>query len=126
MTDTKALLELAARCEAATGADRELDAAVRLLLQHNIKVVIDWMPGYTPPSTLAYTGSLDAAMTLRPDGWTVGHLAGPFDRSMGGIGSICILERIEPYVRAEGTAATPALALCAASLRAIAQEQDNA
>lgn len=56
------LLDLAARCEAATGPDRELDRAIELAI----------FPDRTDPcptvELLAYTASLDAAMTLVPEG----------------------------------------------------------
>jgi len=66
-----------------------------------------------PPNWL---GSLDAAMSLVPKGWTLFHLDGPWnsDPSHATVanGDFC-----------EGQAATPALALTAAALRALAEQQ---
>jgi hypothetical protein len=119
------LLELAARCEKATGPDRELD--------QTIARCVNWCPSNVNPEAWArnedlkprlwfsdafgmpaYTASLDAAMTLvteghklllaqnlKDDRWhaTVSHL----DKS---------------WFHCTREAATPALALCAAALRA--------
>lgn len=148
MTDTKALLELAARCEA-TGADRELDAAIekampcskrfadncphaprtlwneRAAAYHGARIGdLDDCSEYEPR---AYTASLDAAMMLVPEGWSVGihqqdsgwvvELRRGYNTSY----STVVFSETRPSKRA----ATPALALCAASLRAIAQEQSK-
>lgn len=107
---TEHLMELAAKVEQAEGPDRELDEAIRLLVERNEKVVLDLTGGYVPPSTPAYTASLDAAMMLVPEGaaWIVGF-------AVDGV----------PFANVDfdrrTTAATPALALVAASLRAKAQ-----
>jgi hypothetical protein len=95
------LLELAARCEAAVGPDNWLSA--------DIGVAFD-IPGDKCPH---YTSSLDAAMTLVP-----------------GSKHWMIQTRFNGYhaeVAISGTdAVTPALALCAAALRAraVASEQN--
>ena len=66
-----ALLELAARVEAATGPDRELDAAIACLVLGYVQAPTrPWM--YHDPADkwsrsrkpAAYTASLDAAMSL--------------------------------------------------------------
>lgn len=89
-TDTTLLADLISRLEAATGPDRELDA--RIVLALNIRP--DWAKtdpaeliamreplvapdtwtvsvGYCGPSLvfLPYTASIDAALTLVPEGW---------------------------------------------------------
>lgn len=83
------LLELAARCEAATGPDRFLDAQIASVIR--LEKVPDWARNWTGkwkatevgsvvlmedsgnpgPHFMAreYTTSLDAAMTLVPRGW---------------------------------------------------------
>lgn len=85
MTD---LLDLAARCEAAEGPDRELDCAIDALLgwrqmpnPTHAGGLIDMMigpDGKTERRTVpAYTASLDAAMTLVPEGsddWAIADL----------------------------------------------------
>lgn len=82
------LLALAERCEAATGPDRELDVAIALacgivrerdgncLYGHRDFSVMVLERGYYDhdghaPELPAYTASLDAAMTLVPEGWVL-------------------------------------------------------
>jgi hypothetical protein len=136
MADPKELLGLAARCEAATGPDAELDARIRCAL---------WVPGgHVEQSAIngawcvyrgtearsgrpslvdraqgvshetwrgAYTASLDSAMTLvTPVVASWGVLS--FQQSETGFKAF-----VGVHV---GQAATPALALTAASLRALA------
>lgn len=64
-----------------------------------------------------YTGSLDAAMTLVPEGWVFGLIVhdDPEDATAG-------MQRSNPYADSHATAATPALALTAAALFARAKE----
>jgi len=125
MTDRE---QLAARIEAAGGPDRELDtlidifgmstsdnASIREMAEHykalpdgQIEVqgnVLDW-------HGLHYTASLDAAMMLVPEGhlW---HVSGGLNWGYVTIESGD--DRIEDF---KGNAATPALALSAAAIRA--------
>jgi hypothetical protein len=126
------MLRLAERCEQATGPDRELDT---LIAPHagwkeagKLSVMGSKMPAWLPPGKSgadnkvlkvpAFTASLDAAMTLVPEGWDwsagTGRGTGwatlglPDDDQMGGSS--------DDEVSCD--AATPALALCAAALRA--------
>jgi len=132
------LLELAGRVEAANGWNRELDALVAAVCRTGAEEW-EWAARYPAwvaepngrvslerngPSFAApnYTASLDAAMTLVPDGWvlilTVSH-AGSYVRLAD--------DRVDP-VRlddTEGASATAALALCAAALRARAHLEDQ-
>lgn len=132
MTDSKVLLELAERCEAAEGDDRKLFETAWLLVHH---------AGYAPENEADTCRKCDcfhkmldakafesAALMLVPEGWSVGihqqdsgwvvELRRGYNTSY----STVVFSETRPGKRA----ATPALALCAASLRAIAQEQDNA
>ena len=91
--------DLIARLEAAEGPSRELDALIRCAL-------------FKKPSAFIkpYTFSIDAALTLVPEGWewtieSGGHVELVKDRMRG------------PYI--EGNAVTPALAICIAALRAL-------
>jgi hypothetical protein len=106
------LLELAERCEKATGPDRRLDFGI-LKATCTEREECLYVNGKPEPR---YTASLDAAMTLVPEGrgliykrhgiknvWRVQILSGD--------GNTFI----------DGDAATPALALCAAALRARGQ-----
>lgn len=109
-----ALLELAARCEAATGPDRELDLAIaealRLPRQRNGSVNI----------SAPFTASLDAAVTLVLEGWdwSVGIIKG--DGSFPPA-EANVSPNYQPFpvdLDLNADAQTPALALCAAALRA--------
>lgn len=105
------LLELANRAAAATGPDRELDRDIMEALRLPPDYTADWGPRDScQPAPFAYTSSLDAAMTLVPEGeceWT-------FLQSLltGGWQAMVGLEGKEVI------AATAPLALTAACLRA--------
>ena len=120
--DTGAMA-LALRCEAASRADRELDADIHEAAGFHVDRTcpITWHDDEeTPP----YSRSIDAARTLVPDGmrtatvsemehdnkwqWRLGYKYGTTRWGKGGI---------------DGYAATPALALCAAALKARAHGQ---
>lgn len=72
MTDSQKLLELAERCEKAEGPDRELDEAIACLFAKS-------HPVFGKPIAMVYakqfTASLDAALTLVPEGfrWKLGY-----------------------------------------------------
>lgn len=97
MSDAATLLALAARCE------REESSYV---LDRDIAMAIDNLRGFLPN----YTSSLDAAVTLVPkeykNSWSAGDNSGE-DKVFGRLG-----------YEHEATGLTPALALCAAALRA--------
>jgi hypothetical protein len=110
MTDPATLLALAERCEQAAGPDRELDFTIDdFMLKHGPEADRIRNPRYVLP----YTASLDAAVTLVPEGheWLRKN-------------EICMtvyrvpadLKEWARHIDARG--ATPALALCAAALRA--------
>ena len=116
----QALRDLAARCEAATGADRELDAAIgsALWVVKYGKPLLGVGGCYHPP----YTASLDAAMSLVPEGcdWILNsrrNYAQVWERK--GVGAQMWAQMWECK-----SAATPALALTAACLKALAQENE--
>jgi hypothetical protein len=106
-------LELAERCEKATGEDLELDLAIG-------DAVGTWP---AKPNTFKfprrYSRSLDAAMTLVPEGliWAVTN-CGAEDRLIPdmSVASAVVGKADDPSK--PSVAATPALALCAAALRA--------
>jgi hypothetical protein len=101
MTTETELLELAERLEKATGADDATDWA--------IAEVVGCAPG------LAYTASLDAAVTL------ANGYGGEVTFFKDGTAKAFLWQ---PYPMAvEAKAATPALALCAAALKARATTQ---
>lgn len=126
------LLDLAARIEAATEGSRELDAETADTTDSVVPCActgacnpdsLNYLGGC--PSVRAYTTSLDAALTLVPEGWSfsVGDLRG-YDPPMWR----CHLRDHRPqsltaaghsHIWKEGnTIAGPALAICAAALKA--------
>lgn len=147
------LVALAGRVERASGADRELDAEIALATayagcrrrtaesNHRLPVENQFGHGFFPPS---YTTSLDAAMSLVPEGWAIDKLsmwpASPESASnLSAPQSHCHMvgtsvQRMGRKMvwghggsdgRVDATAATPALALVAAALRARAQESGH-
>jgi len=94
------LLNLAERCEKATGPNRSLDNGIRLATNNGCAFGDD-------PS---YTASLDAAMTLVPEGLAMGFKMAPCQRAHAMLATIG-----EEW---DGSGATPALAICAVALRA--------
>jgi hypothetical protein len=125
-TDRATLLGLADRCEKAGGPDRALSADILKAVGYRSN---DWRlldPNGNPcmqvPDVLT---SLDAALSLVPEGWKwscdftqrpLFQDCGRADLYAPGIGDDRPADVTDIY------AATPALALCAASLRALAQE----
>ena len=109
MTNPATLLTLADRCEQAAGPDAGLDLAIWNALSE--------MPGFKHPSPIwrfDVTASLDAAVTLVLEGWI-------YELGRGESGTRRALCRMRDE-RGNWTgwivAATAALALCAAALRA--------
>lgn len=114
MTDEATLLALADRIEAAEGPDRELDAAIALAIRYQDCLPCDFNGIKARTGGIlnapAFTASLDAAMTLVPEGWT-----GVIDLT----GAAKLIDARYPNREVRALAcATPALALCAAALRA--------
>ena len=139
MADLSQLIE---RVEAATGPDRRIDAAIWYA------VIEKPLPGEKRDRDVigrwpAYTASLDAAMTLVPEGarWTMRtrhpgdkhrnvnayfvHLEShDFKSVTWGKGENWITDRVNGW-DVSAWAATPALALVAASLKARAQQGEG-
>lgn len=134
-----ALLELAERIEAATGPDRELDALILIELEHPSYRLMTMEDAVTFPDTYAtgkivervdggwykapaYTGSMDAAAALIPSGllwtmdsWSTHQWSAGIWRHRGWL--------FTPDVDRQSR--TPALALCAAALRARSIQGDQ-
>ncbi len=109
MTDPITLLALAERCEQAAGPDKELDFTIdNFMLKHGPEADRIRNPRYVLP----YTTSLDAAVTLVPEGWRWWVNSSPFGRCW-----LVANDQIADKAQSE-KCATPALALCAAALRA--------
>lgn len=122
------LLELAERCEKATGPDREIDGdiAAALSLQPEWATVrssrqpelfSDTGPGLRARTWVApkFTASLDAALSLAPEGWAWMHGCAPGEAFFA---SLAVMDDDLRAPEVDVTAATAPLALCAAALRA--------
>jgi hypothetical protein len=107
------LVALAERCEHATGPDRELDCA--------ILVAIDWRYNSAWRHLPRLTASLDAAMTLVPEGWWVQQLTQSHNRDATWVS----LHSDTPAPVVQTSARADALALCAAALRARASKKEQ-
>lgn len=112
MTQNDQLLRLAERLERSTGPDRELDFAILRLADPRAEKTGPL------PGDPKYTASLDAAMTLIPEGlyWT-----SQTDRD----GAVMTVGKADSDARGifytdyhQATARTPALALASAALKA--------
>ena len=133
------LLRLAELCKVATGPDRELEAEIAVAVDGGEIVWLmanytmeqyparkyasaNHVGGFGKAPVPAYTGSLDAAMALVPEGWTYQlrdkqvHLEEGEDISLYWYQGDC-----DGRLYATSYAATTELALCAASLRARAE-----
>ena len=129
MTDRTALLALAERCEQAAGPERELDAEIALACGIVTSRECDFFYGHKDHSVMVlerdyydhdrnapalpyFTASLDAAVTLVPEGWTWGRFhSGTVEcMTLNGPDNSILVER--------GEGISTALALCAAALRA--------
>jgi hypothetical protein len=145
---------LAARVEAATGADVELDVRIHQIIAPDTPVLLDQgaiardgkparpvvrgvlrdfpLAGWTDWHSLAlefgapaYTASLDAAVTLVPVGWKWSAILRdtPLGPNTGeGVVTNGKLHYTGEHRGWDVFAATPALALVAAALRALAEE----
>lgn len=125
MTNPTTLLALAERCEQAAGPDRELDARIECAVQGiTFRKLLGTSAYRTSRGDIGlmnakrYTASLDAAVTLVPEGWTWGRFhSGTVEcMTLNGPGNSILFER--------GEGISTALALCAAALRARAAAND--
>jgi len=129
--DKSELLKLADRIEALQVSDREMDDTIAEALftgKHRVcvKGLSDeaggmWMftyPDGSIGSSLRFTGSLDAAITLVPEGWG----GGIYFPENGTFTTVNVGRSHPTNIIVYAESATPALALCAASLRALAKE----
>lgn len=108
------LLELAARVEAATGPDRELDWAIADAVGFKGSIHKRTIEPF-------YTKSLDAAMTLVPEGWRVSDFTQWENES--GAWSIMLLRVGHKHQAKDADAKTGPLAICAAALKARKSDQ---
>lgn len=110
--------------EAATEASRDLDAAIAETIGRPRQICIGdgiiTPQRWVPLNLLRYTASLDAALTLVPEGtwWVAGFGRRTKAEPLGGAAIYYSTGLAMGTLVAEAEAATPALALCAAALRA--------
>jgi hypothetical protein len=125
MTDRTTMLALAERAEKAEGPDREFDRLIAFVVGHKHGRIGEWANSHNGDYVVieecaaAYTASIDAALTLKAPHtlWATGSMEeGPFAR-------LCWPQPDGSYLGGyfEAKAATPALALVAACLRARAE-----
>ena len=149
------LIELAELCEKASGADRELDCLICAAVgTYSTRRFFQWcgmrskgapegtLGDYLKEIAPAYTASLDSTMSLVPEGWAHGyeHWPTPDEHARGDkmrsrawvkecseyrVGRQVIWGHGDTDKMIETHAATPALALCAAALRARAYIEGN-
>lgn len=113
---------LAEQCEKATGPDRELDALIHVALgragSNIVALKTGWCAGsdsdLNPIRSPAYTASIDAALTLVPDGWMLLAIS---DFMFDGMNGARLVDCEDNSAESFGTS-NNALALCAAALRA--------
>jgi hypothetical protein len=120
MTRASELRALADRVEAAQGADRELDGEISRAIGTPGWRLSDagrWFQSCLRRAQFAPTASLDAALTLVPAGWAF-HVATESRRPIAWASCTDPRGNCPMAIRA----ATPALALTAAALRALAEE----
>jgi len=113
----EALLQLAAECERVVAPSREIDASIHAALGGDQRRRALATLGPFGPS---YTSSLDAAMTLVPEGWDGAlYLATDTHKPSVQLETPAMRSAFSmDYEGVNGTAETLALALCAAALRA--------
>lgn len=105
--------EIADHCEKAAGPDRSIDGMIAMAVGASMP---DDPAGWPPK----YTASLDAAMSLKPDGWCIDAGTGGGDYIYGPWAR-CFPDTHQGQSAGTGNrnAATMALAICSAALRAI-------
>ena len=106
-------MKLSDEVEAATGADRELDALIALALGWTVHAGDNWIGPHGEIAVPAFSASIDAALTLISDS-TFLHLSRFSDTEA----EVHVYPNRNVGDDYKGEAATPALALCAAALRA--------
>jgi len=127
----EAIIALASRCEQATGPDRQLDVEIVAAITPGIVGIErgpldgsgdDYLFVFDPPRAWSeswllvprYTGSLDAALTLVPDG----HAISLHIDADGTVIAGCMPDDGDGCTDADICASNAPLALCAAALRA--------
>lgn len=118
--DKSELLRLAERVEALRGPDYTVNKSILAALGYTWRGIAYWSKDNTHfwKGSTAFTGSLDAAMTLVPEGCGWSLVQATYEKSYG-----CIESGDDRTPDLEARAATPALVLCAAALRSLAKDK---
>lgn len=116
------LLELAARCEAADGASYELEREIAAAVGHPSVTASSFAMQYEGIRLPNYTASLDAAVSLVPNDVREWHCGKHYKTGQGQAYMLAPKALRDPIYC---LATTPALALCAAALRARAADAPN-
>jgi hypothetical protein len=117
MTDKR--IELAERCERAAGPDREIDMEIYRSLDHAIEQSWPhWNKEQQDMVTPEYTTSLDAALTLVPEGHDIKITQASGPGRSDWYGNCKLRNDWGDGICHKGNAASGALALCASALRA--------
>ena len=120
-TRRAALLALAARVEQAAEGSRTLDEVISCAIFPELRAVNDgetiWIMHGQRVRILDYSDSLDAALSLVPEGW-------PWQLASNNSAIVFKIDGDKTVAHWEGRAATPALALTAAALRARAAMEE--
>ena len=123
MKDKQELIALAERVEKLEGPDAKVNADILRALGWTEHGFVAFTPsGHKAMVIPDYLGSIDAAMLLVPEGWEwqADTLTMGAERDKH---AWFRLHRPDYGEQFEAEAATPALALCAAALRAIASQE---
>lgn len=120
--DKSELLKLAERVEALNGPDFDVNKSILAALGYTWRGMAYWSADNTHvwPGRTEFTDSLDAAITLveRPAWVRIDEWPDEYNATSASVQPIR-----DPQVESHcAKAATPALALCAAALRALAKE----
>lgn len=125
MTSQQGLLELVARVEQASGPDRELDCAIKEAIGDAWDYAADWGPrDNCHPVAKAYTASIDAAIKLVPEGRKLRQMSFSAPCADDRKWHLNLHAGREGEYTFVGRGAAPALALCAAALKAQATQGD--
>jgi hypothetical protein len=107
-----ALLDLAERCEKAEGPDRKLNRDIAQAVEGEV------YPAWSIFNSSRYTASVDAALTLVPEGYLLG-LTNVADGAAPDFSkATALVARLPDEQTQPAVAASMALAICAAALRA--------
>lgn len=129
MTRKDELRALADRVEALTEPDRQIDCkienALGLAVFDRDPRIIYGDADYSRREPKPFTASLDAAMTLVPEGWDHMEVYSPDHQTLVWTAYFLPNGNLANRWTGHGSGQTYALAICAAALRALASQEPN-